>query len=303
MKRRWFGLLILAFVAFAPFVSSRQVVAQSADTPEPIRRTLVFQGTEREYFVYLPTGFNRNTKYWPLVVVGGGNGRFWLSTGIAQRVAESRFDAIVISPSGPNNDINATRFPALGEGAFLQELLREMRKEYPLKPKMLLTGYSRGGQFAHRFALAFPEQVEAVAPLASGTWTTPDGRFLVEELGEIRNPRTFLSDASNASTIPARLKDLFEPRVAAVADSKAAAGAKKIPFLVMCGTVDPRLTIAKEFVRSLEALGYRVAVEWPRTPHICGPRDDKCRAEYEAEFQKYSRAAVEFFQRTVQARR
>ena len=28
-------------------------------------------------------------------------------------------------------------------------------------------------------------RVEAVGPLASGTWTTPDGRLLVEDIGEI----------------------------------------------------------------------------------------------------------------------
>jgi pimeloyl-ACP methyl ester carboxylesterase len=162
---------------------------------------------------------------------------------------------------------------------------------------MLLTGYSRGGQFAHRFALTFPDQIEAVAPLASGTWTTPDGRFLVEEIGEVRSPRAFLSNPANASTIPARLKDLFEPRVAAIVDSKATAGAQNIPFLVMCGTLDPRLPIAKEFVRSLDTLAYRVAVEWPRTPHLCGG-DDECRTEY----RKYARTTAAFFQKIVKMR-
>ena len=245
-------------------------------------------------------GFSRRTNNGserPIVVVGGVSGLNFLSTGIAQRVAESGFDAIVISPSFPADDLNAIRFPALGEGEFLQDVWRDVRKEYPVEPKMLLTGYSRGGQFAHRFALTFPDQIGAVAPLASGTWTTPDGRFLVEEIGEVRNPRTFLLNATNASTIPARLKDLFEPRVARVVDSKATAGAQNVPFLVMCGTLDPRLPIAKEFVRSLEALGYQVAVEWPRTPHLCGG-DEECRTEY----QKYSRTAVAFFQKIVKAR-
>jgi pimeloyl-ACP methyl ester carboxylesterase len=275
--------------------------ARSADIAEPIRRTLVFRAAEREYFVYLPPGFTRNTNYWPLVAVGGFDGRtFFLATGIARSVAESRFDAIVISPSFAREDINAIRFPILGEGEFLQAVMRDVRREYPLRPKMLLAGYSRGGMFAHRFALALPKQVEAVAPFASGSWTTPDGRFLVEELGEVQNPREFLSNPANATTIPARLKDLFEPRVAAIVDAKAVAGAQKVPFLVMCGTLDPRLPIAKEFARSLEAQGYHVKVEWPRTPHICG--DDKCRQEYDIEFQKYSRSAVQFFQKIVQAR-
>jgi poly(3-hydroxybutyrate) depolymerase len=298
-EKRWPRLFGLALVALSPLVPPPPSVAEAAEAADPIRRTLVFRGREREYFVYLPPGFDRNTQYWPLVVVGGGNGRtFFLATGIAQRVAQSRFDAIVISPSVPTNDLNPIRFPTLGEGEFLQDLLAEMRREYPLKPRMMLTGYSRGGQFAHRFAVALPEQVAAVAPFAAGTWTTPDGRFLVQELGEVRNPQTFLSSAANASTTPANLRDLFEPRVAAVADLKAVAGAQNVPFLVMCGTLDPRLPIAKEFARSLEGLGYHVTVEWPRTPHACS--DDKCRAEYETEFHKYSRAAVEFFQRIAQ---
>jgi pimeloyl-ACP methyl ester carboxylesterase len=293
--KRWLGLLPFALVV-GLFASPRELLAQSPQTGEPIRRTLTVRGAEREYFVYLPPGFDRNTTYWPLVVVGGG----FLPARIVRHVGESRFDAIVIASSGPNGDVNATRFPALGEGQVIQDVLKEVRKDYRLRAKILLAGYSRGAQFAHRFALAFPGQVEAVAPLASGTWTTPEGTFLVEEIGEVKNARTFLSDASNAITVPARLNDLFNPEVAAVADSKAAAGARNVPFLVMCGTLDPRLPIAKEFVRSLEALGYRVAVEWPRTPHVCN--DAACSAEFNAEFDRYSRMTVDFFQRVTRGR-
>jgi poly(3-hydroxybutyrate) depolymerase len=228
--------------------------------------------------------------------MGAVNGRNnFLATGISRAVAETGFDALVVSPSSPNNDINAIRFPTLGEGEFLEEIVKAMRADYRLKPKILLTGYSRGGQFAHRFALAHPEVVEAVAPFASGTWTTPDGRLLVEEIGEVRAPQTFLAKSENSATVPERLRNLFEPRVAAVAAAKAATGSQLIPFLVMCGTLDPRLPIAKEFVGRLEALGYQVEVEWPRTPHVCA-RANPC-PEYNAEFQKYSRRAVEFFRR------
>jgi pimeloyl-ACP methyl ester carboxylesterase len=296
-SKRWLGLLPFALVV-GLFASSRELLAQSRQIGEPIRRTLTVRGAEREYFVYLPPGFDRNTTYWPLVVVGGG----FLQARIVRHVGESRFDAIVIASSGPNGDVNATRFPALGEGQFIQDVLKEVRKDYRLRAKILLAGYSRGAQFAHRFALAFPGEVEAVAPLASGTWTTPEGRFLVEEIGEIKNARNFLSDASNATTIPARLHDLFNPEIAAVADSKAAAGAQNVPFLVMCGTLDPRLPIAKEFVRSLEAQGYRVAVEWPRTPHVCNRDDAACSAEFNAEFDRYSRMTVDFFQRVTRSR-
>jgi poly(3-hydroxybutyrate) depolymerase len=297
MNQRYFRKLAIA--AFLLIVYPSLLLAQAENTRAPNRRTLAYQGVEREYFVYLPPGFDRGKSYWLLVVEGGTGRTFFLANGISHFVAEAGFDAIVVSPSFQNDDINAIRFPALGEGAFLDEVMKALRSDYHLKPKILLTGYSRGGQFAHRFALAHPEVVEEVAPFASGTWTTPDGRFLVEGLGEVRSPRKFLAKAENASAAPDRLRDLFNPQVAAVADSKAVTGSHRIPFLVMCGTLDPRLPIAKEFVRSLEDLRYRVEVEWPKTPHAC---DDGCPPELQAEFEKYSRRAVAFFQRISQGK-
>lgn len=291
--------LIVAALAALP---SHDLGSQSpARTPEPQRRTLTFHGVPREYFLYLPRQFDRNKVYWPLVVVHGGGqqGRTQFpNAALARFVAESDLEAIVISPSFSNDDYNASRFPSLGEGEFLEEVLKDVRKDHALRPKILLTGYSRGGQFSHRYALAHPERVAAVAPLASGTWTTPDGRFLVEEVGEVRNARDFLRDTTNASRVPERLRDLFSARVAAVAEAKAATEARDVPFLVMCGTLDPRLPIAQEFARSLQSLGYQVSVEWPRTPHGCA--DAACWAEHRVEFEKYLRRTTDYFRQYTQ---
>ena len=234
--------------------------------------------------------------------MGAVNGRNnFLANGISRAMAETPFAAIVISPSSPDADLNAIRFPTLGEAEFLQEIVKKARAEYHLKPKILLTGYSRGAQFAHRFAFAYPEVVEAVAPLASGTWTTPDGRFLVEDVGELKDPVTFLAKSENSAAVPERLRDLFEPRVAAVAAAKAKPASQQIPFLVMCGTLDPRLPIAKEFVRSMQASGYKVEVEWPTTPHVCNAANP-CSSETQAESQKYARTTLEFFARVTRTK-
>ena len=283
--------------AAAPAVAG----AQSRESGEPLRRTLTVRGTQREYFLHLPPGFDRNRSYWALVIVHGGgqHGRVPFPNGALPRfVAEGGLEAIVVSPSFSNDDYNSSRFPSLGEGEFLDELLRQVRSEYTIRPKIFLTGYSRGGQFAHRYALAHPERVAAVAPLASGTWTTPDGRFLVQGLGEVRDAQTFLADSANASRVPGNLRDLFRPHVAESAAMKAAAGARDVPFLVMCGTLDPRLPIAQEFARSLQASGYHVSVEWPRTPHGCS--DMACWAEHRLEWEKYLRRTVDFFREQSQ---
>lgn len=290
-----------AVAAVLAAVPAHELRSQNAATAEPLRRTLMFRGAEREYFLYLPARFDRNKDYWALVVVHGSgqHGRIpFPNASLARFVAESDLEAIVISPSFPNDNQNASRFPTLGEGAFLDEVLNDVRKDHTLRPKILLTGYSRGGQFSHRYALAHPDRVAAVAPLASGTWTTPDGRFLVEDIGEVRNARDFLTDTTNASRVPGRLRDLFSARIAAVAETRAASNARDVPFLVMCGTLDPRLPICQEFARSLQSLGYQVSVDWPRTPHGCP--DMACWMEHRVEWEKYLRRTVEFFREHTQ---
>ena len=108
----------------------------------------------------------------------------------------------------------------------------------------------------------------------------------------------FLADTANAARVPENLRDLFRTEVATAAETKAVDGARAVPFLVMCGTLDPRLTIAQEFARSLQASGYQVTVEWPRTPHGCD--DAACWMEYRVEWEKYVRRTIEFFREHTQ---
>lgn len=296
-------IFMLACLCIAVPSSAWELQAQEGPNI-PIRGTVAFGGVEREYFVQRPQNFDPDKLYWLLVVVhgGGGNGRtFIIASGVPDAADELGLDAIVVAPSFSNTDFLASRFPVLGEGAFLKRVIEELRGEYRLRTKILLMGYSRGGQFTHRFALRNPDHVEACAPFASGTWTTPDGRLLIQSVGEVRDPESFLTSETNATAVPERLRDLFEPRVARVAGLHAKSGAEDIPFLVMCGTLDPRFDIAQQFARSLEAEGYMVQTEWSRTPHGCRD-DEECRAEFQAEFEKYSRSAVEFFLRVTEGK-
>ena len=274
------------------------VGAWSSDT-SPQRRTFDYQGTQRTYFVALPIDHDPEATYWPLVVVHGGGGNAGENKYAAtmRRLADKvGLPAIVIQPQFITEDKQVSRFPSLGEDAFLLAVLEKVRAEFKVHDKILLNGYSMGGQFSHRFALAHPNVVQACAPFASGTWTTPDGRFLIEEYGEVADPKAFLSTAENSAKIPERLRDLFDPRVAGVAGLKAAAGAERVPYLVMCGTLDTRLTIAQDFATALKAAGYRVETEWPRTPH------SSSNTEFAAEYEKYSVEAIAFFKRCTDSK-
>ena len=259
-----------------------------------LRRTLTFEGAEREYFVRFPRDFDRDKTYWLLVSAHGGGSdgsNFWLARETRNVADELGLDAIVVSPTFKTEDPVVERFPVLGDGAFLKSVIQELHADLTVHPKILLNGYSRGGQFTHRFALRNPELVHAAAPFAAGSWTTPDGRFMTDGLGVIEDPSSFLASPENApASLRANQSDNFDPRVAQVAALPAVQGAEQIPFLVMCGTLDPRLETTQLFVQSLEAAGYTVETDYPETPHGRGDTD-----EYEAEFKKYSRRTVEFF--------
>ena len=268
-----------------------------ANGEDPIRMTLKFEGKKREYFVRLPMNFDLRKTYWPLVSVHGGNGNgrtHFLAKAVRQEANRQGLEAIVISPSFSNEDFQASRFPDLGEGEFLKAVLKDVRSKYNFKEKILITGYSRGGQFSHRFALRNPAGVAAAAPCASGTWTTPDGHLLIEAVGEVADPKTYLKETKDLSLVPERLHGMFNQRVANAAGLRASKGSKNVPFLVMCGSLDPRWDIARSFAESLRNDGYQVETAWPRTPH-----GGKNRQEFQWEFEKYSREVVRFFQRTI----
>jgi hypothetical protein len=116
-------------------------------------------------------------------------------------------------------------------------------------------------------------------------------------LGEVRDPESYLASPQNAEGLPSSQKEYFVSRVAKVAGRPASSGAKRIPFLIMCGTEDPRFEMAKEFATILKSLGYLVDTAWPRTPHWDNAKHGKIRDE----FKKYSQVVTEFFLRATNA--
>ena len=59
----------------------------------------------------------------------------------------------------------------------LDDALARLRKRFGLEnERVLLFGYSGGGQFVHRYLMAHPERVEAAVVAAAGWYTFPDSR-------------------------------------------------------------------------------------------------------------------------------
>jgi predicted esterase len=60
--------------------------------------------------------------------------------------------------------------------SWLSSYLAQLRAQsnQPLDPTVMLLGFSRGAQLAHRFAEAYPRQTLAVAAASAGSYTLPD---------------------------------------------------------------------------------------------------------------------------------
>jgi pimeloyl-ACP methyl ester carboxylesterase len=286
-----FASLGLGFMGHSVGIGAQEEPAQV------IPRTILFEGVEREYFLWLPREFDPGQTYWLLVAAHGmgSNARTtWLPNDLRREADALDLPAIIVGPQFDHSDPVEEALPIWGGMQLLQAILGELRREYTVHPRILVTGYSLGGQFAHRLALWYPDLVRACAALASGGWTTPDGRVFIWQFGEVESPETYFLP-ENVESAPS-LPGYFQPRIAQTIGRGAEEGSKVIPFLVMEGTLEPpRLEMAKQFVQSMRANGYDVETGWPRTPHVRGESDEESMAEWG----RFPRRTVEFFLRVT----
>ena len=150
--------------------------------------------------------------------------------------------------------------------AYLEQL--PMTTDQPIDPEVLLLGFSRGAQLAHRFAEAYPEHVAAVAAVSAGAYTlpqttAPDGTLLAfpfgvgdfqSTVGQVFQPSELRSvhfwvGVGNNDTNPADVPRQFDPYQG-----------------------DDRLDRAQAFVAALDTLGIPVKLAvFPDVPHALTP--------------------------------
>lgn len=132
-------------------------------------------GYPLRYFLYVPPGVGKDAPV--LVSVHGISRNADIHVRRFARRAE-RYGVIVVAPL-----FDARHYPGyqrlglsggradLAFNAMLDELQRNVGVD---TARVYLFGYSGGGQFVHRYAMAYPERVAAIAVGAAGWYTFPD---------------------------------------------------------------------------------------------------------------------------------
>ena len=128
-------------------------------------------GMGRDYWLYVPDTIDPDKTYTLVVGVHGARGKGKGAAGHAGWV--NKHDVIVLGPSYVND---AGAFQYLGGDTDKQtiELFKALSKEYKLHKKLFIAGFSGGSQYAHRFAMKYPELVSGCAAHSGGTWATGD---------------------------------------------------------------------------------------------------------------------------------
>ena len=128
-------------------------------------------------FVYVPAGAARAQPVRVLVALHGmgGDGATFSRDLLAVADANSW---IVVAPTFAYRDYRDPALVRADDAAFLPRLAAILdglpaRTGLALRPRVLLYGFSRGAQTAHRFATVYPARVLGVAALSAADYTLP----------------------------------------------------------------------------------------------------------------------------------
>ncbi|MCB1826559.1 MAG: alpha/beta hydrolase, partial [Candidatus Competibacteraceae bacterium] len=128
------------------------------------------------YYLYVPPGVGGNA---PVLVVVHGVSRNAEEQARRFRRLARQYRVVLVAPQFPTDRFaDYQRLGLTGQGErsdqALQAILTEVRHQTGITGRLYLFGYSGGGQFVHRYAMAHPKQVAAVAIGAAGWYTFPN---------------------------------------------------------------------------------------------------------------------------------
>lgn len=172
-------LLLLALVLVTGTGASARVILD-LDTGSPTLQrgvTSRFQQDGIPYYLYLPASARTDGPTVPLLAIHGfGEDPNAFVRRMIPLVEEHHW--LLVAPDLPSGDWRNTgviRSDARRNLPWLDRLTHNLQdySPLPLADHVLVYGFSLGAQTGHRFALAYPEHIRAVAVMSAGTYTIP----------------------------------------------------------------------------------------------------------------------------------
>ena len=201
---------------------------------------------ERKYSVYMPSGYETDTRYYPVLYLlhgGGGDHTTWIQSGEVKQIADKAIlsgfatPMIIVMPNARDSIKGYYNFIKGGfdyEDFFMQELIPHIEKTYRCRTKRryrAVAGQSMGGGGTIFYALHHPEMFAAAAPLSAVTesWKMEDlvsklGRKGIEEVTDKQ-----LEDYYHQYSIPEILK---------ASGKKQLEGIRSVRWYISCGDDD-----------------------------------------------------------------
>lgn len=151
----------------------------TAPTATPIPTGVVtsqtYDGTS--YYRYIPTTADPSRPMTVLVTIRGMGDRAEDFASSFAPLAEANGWMLIVPRFnyGDWKQTETLKTEDRANSAWLSSLLNALPEQipFPIRSRILVYGFSRGAQAAHRFALMYPEQVLAVASMSAGTYTLP----------------------------------------------------------------------------------------------------------------------------------
>jgi predicted esterase len=217
---------------------------------------------DADFHLYLPTDAATRGPLQVLVAVHGmgGNG---VSFGASLIAAAERHGWILVAPTFRYRD-NFNPGGVLQDDTELIPRLKQYLDELPqktglpIRDKVLLYGFSRGGQIAHRFAEFYPDRTLAVAVFAAGTYSLPVASMAVDGLATTLDLPFGIADVQQYTHTPFNL-DAFRhvPFYIGVGGADTAAGVAPPAWDPYVGST--RLARSENFAHALQSLGMTVS--------------------------------------------
>lgn len=162
--------LFLSIFAFAVVYSST-VAAQRIETGF-LNRSVTLGGVEYRYQVYVPREFNKKQK-WPMIVALHGGGEYGsdgirhTNVGLAPAIRRNpeRFPAIVVFPQARADGRPGWQLDG-GEAAMaaIDKAIRDFSVDVK---RVVLTGYSAGGNGTWSLASRYPDKFAGIVPVCA----------------------------------------------------------------------------------------------------------------------------------------